>query len=168
MRKIGLFWGSQTGNTENAAALIAQEIGVENVDSYNIRDVSVDTLSAYDVLIMGTSTWGSGELQDDWYEFFPNLDSVDLTGKTVAFFGLGDQLSYGDYFLDAMGVLYEKCIERGAKVTGSWSVEGYDYSESRAVVDGSFVGLALDADNQDDLTPSRVQQWVNNIRPSLL
>jgi len=168
MKKTGLFWGSQTGNTENAADLIVEALGYETVDSYNISHATVDTLAGYDALIIGTSTWGAGELQDDWYNFFPSLDSLDCTGKTVAFFGLGDQLSYGDYFLDGMGMLYEKFIERGAKVTGSWPVDGYEYSCSKAVVHGSFAGLALDADNQDHLTASRIQQWIKQIKPILL
>ncbi len=168
MKKIGLFWGSQTGNTENAADLIAAVIGYEHVDSYNIRDAGADTLAGYDSLLVGTSTWGAAELQDDWYNVFPSLDALDCRGKTVAFFGLGDQLSYGDYFLDGMGILYEKFVERGAKVTGAWPAEGYDYSGSRAFVHGSFVGLALDADNQDHLSASRIQQWVSLIRPVLL
>ncbi|MGB0132043.1 flavodoxin [Chlorobium sp.] len=168
MKKIGLFWGSQTGNTENAADLIASVIGYEHVDSYNIRDTGADTLAGYDSLVIGTSTWGAGELQDDWYKVFPTLDSLDCRGKTVALFGLGDQLSYGDFFLDGMGILYEKFVERGAKVTGAWPADSYDYSGSRAFVQGSFVGLALDADNQDHLSASRIQQWVGMIRPVLL
>ncbi|MBN1279229.1 MAG: flavodoxin [Chlorobium sp.] len=168
MKKIGLFWGSETGNTEQAAGLIAEAIGYDYVDSYNIRDVTADTLTGYDALIIGTSTWGAGELQDDWYNFYGNLELLDFGGKTVAFFGLGDQLSYGDYYLDAMGILYEKFIERGAKVTGSWPVEGYEYSYSKAVLQGSFIGLALDADNQDHLTQSRIQRWVAGIKPVLL
>jgi flavodoxin I len=167
MKKIGLFWGSETGNTEQAAGLIAEAIGYDYVDSYNIRDVSGDTLAEYDALIIGVSTWGAGELQDDWYNFYGKLDSIDFSGKTVAFFGLGDQLSYGDYYLDAMGILYEKFIERGARVTGSWPVDGYEYSCSKAVVHGSFAGLALDADNQDHLTHARVQTWVEQIKPVL-
>ncbi|ABL64386.1 flavodoxin [Chlorobium phaeobacteroides] len=168
MKRIGLFWGSQTGNTELAATLIVEAIGSDIVQSYDIRGVDSGTFGSYDSLILGTSTWGAGELQDDWDSFLPQFDAIDFIGKKVALFGLGDQLGYGDYFLDGMGILYENLIGRGAKVTGSWSVDGYEHSYSRAIQYGAFVGLALDADNQNHLTPVRIKQWVDQILPILL
>jgi len=167
MKRIGLFWGSQTGNTESAATRIVDAIGSDFVESHDIRGVDSATFGSYDSLILGTSTWGAGELQSDWNVFLPRFDAIDFIGKKVALFGLGDQLSFGDYFLDGMGILYENVIGRGAKVTGSWPVDGYEYSFSRAIQYGSFVGLALDADNQDHLTPVRIRQWVSQILPVL-
>ncbi len=167
MKTVGLFFGSETGNTANAASMIAAELGASNVEVYNIADCDASFLTSYDNIILGCSTWGFGELQSDWENFLPGFDSVDLTGKTIALFGLGDQVNYADVFLDAMGTICKKVQERGGTVVGSWSTEGYDFSGSTAVMNGSFVGLALDVDNQDDLTPDRVSQWVSMISSQL-
>lgn len=167
MKTVGLFYGSETGNTESAAAMIAAELGQSNVEMYNIADSDPQMLLSYDNIILGASTWGFGELQSDWENFLPGFDQLDLSGKTVALFGLGDQINYADVFLDAMGTIYEKVRERGGTVVGSWSTEGYDFSASTALANGSFVGLALDVDNQDDMTPDRVSHWVSMISSHL-
>ena len=167
MKTIGLFFGSETGNTESAASIIAAEFGGSNVEMHNIADVDPQMLLSYDNIILGASTWGFGELQSDWENFLPGLDELDLSGKTVALFGLGDQVNYADVFLDAMGTIHEKVRERGGTIVGSWPSDGYDFSASTAVVNGSFVGLALDVDNQDDMTPDRVSHWVSMISSQL-
>lgn len=166
MEKIGLFWGSDTGNTEKVAEMIANKIGNDAVDVYDIAEIANNDIEKYKLLIFGTSTWYDGELQSDWDSFFDNLDEIDFSGKTVALFGLGDQFGYGEYFVDGIGILYDKIIEKGATVVGDWPTEGYDYDESKAERDGKFVGLALDEDNQDDLTEERVQQWLGQIVPN--
>ena len=64
-----------------------------------------------------------------------------------------------------MGILFEKFSANGAKIVGAVSTDGYEFDESIAVKDGKFVGLALDADNQSDLTESRIKAWVEQIKP---
>lgn len=164
MSKIGLFYASSTGNTEDVAKEIKEVIG-DRVELHNIADCADDAMGSYDKLIFGISTWGEGDLQDDWEEYIANLNESNLSGKTISMFGLGDQEEYCDYYLDAMGTIYDKTIEAGATVVGSWPTDGYDFDESTAVRDGEFVGLALDEDNQDDLTTQRVKAWTQNISP---
>ena len=115
------------------------------------------------MLILGTSTWGVGELQDDWQSGINLLQSADLSSTTVAFFGFGDQESFGDTYLDAMGELYATAAPKAAKVVGKTSVEGYSHTASRAVVDGVFCGLALDDANQPDKTDERINDWIKQI-----
>lgn len=165
MSKIGLFWGSDTGNTEKVARMIEDLLGNDNVDLHDIANSSTEDIEKYELLIFGASTWYDGDLQSDWDAFFDNLDAIDFNGKTVALFGLGDQYDYAEYFIDGVGILYDKIIERGAKVIGEWSTEGYEYDVSKAERDGVFVGLALDEDNQEDLTEERVKQWIDQIKP---
>ena len=165
MKKIGLFYATSTGNTENMAEEIKANLSDLNITLHNLASTTNDAMQEYDALIMGISTWGDGDLQDDWEEFFPNLDTAGLSGKTVALFGLGDQEDYGDYFLNAVGTLYHRLVELGAKVVGEWSTDGYEFDESTAVVNGMFVGLALDENNQDDLSKERIARWVTQIRP---
>ncbi len=152
-------YGSSTGNTEGAAQAIAEKIGAEVLD---IADTSAEDLNGYDKLILGSSTWGEGEYQDDWEDF--DWGDVNLEGKTVALFGIGDQESYADTFCDAVGMLYETVTEKGATVVGEWDNDGYEFEESRALKDDKFVGLILDSDNQDDLTEERIDKWVESIK----
>lgn len=165
MSKIGLFYASSTGNTEDVAKLIKEKISGVEVELHNVSDCTDDAMEQYEFIIIGASTWGEGDLQDDWEEFFPNLSNTDFSDKTVALFGLGDQEEYCDNYLDAMGTIYDEVIKEGATVVGSWSTDGYEYDESTAIRDGEFVGLALDEDNQYDLTDERVSRWVEQITP---
>lgn len=165
MAKIGLFYGSTTGNTETAAETIQAEFGGDDiVELHNIADADLSELQDYDFLILGSPTWNIGELQSDWEGCFDELDDLDFSGKKVAYFGVGDQIGYGDNFQDAMGILEEKVSSLGGQTVGYWPVDGYDFSESKAVKNGKFVGLALDDDNQDDLTEERIQKWVVQLK----
>ena len=166
MAKIGLFFGTQTGNTQTIAETIQKEFGGSNVvELHDIASADSDDFSAYDCIIIGCPTWNVGELQADWEGFYDDeLDNMDFGGKKVAYFGAGDQVGYADNFQDAIGILEEKISERGGTTVGYWSTEGYDFSESKAVRDGKFVGLALDEDNQSDLTDSRIKAWVAQLK----
>lgn len=166
MAKVGLFFGTQTGNTETVAEMIQKELGEENVDLIDISEASIEDFDKYNYLIIGCPTWNIGELQSDWDGFFPNLDEMDFSGKTVAYFGVGDQFGYPDNFQDAMGILAEKIAERGGKNVGSWPIDGYEFNESRGLVNGQFVGLALDEDNQSELTEKRVKEWTAKLKPT--
>lgn len=122
-------------------------------------------LENFDFLILGTPTWGYGDLQEDWEQFIPKLKKISLEGKTVALFGLGDSGAYPDTFVDAMAELYEVVTQCGARVVGQVPVDNYDFDSSRAVMDGHFVGLALDEDNESDLTEKRISAWVEQLKP---
>lgn len=156
-----IIYGSSMGNTESAANKIQEALGLGDV--LDIGKTDADTINGYDKLILGTSTWGSGDLQDDWDAF--DLSSINVSGKTVALFGLGDQESYADEFCDALRKLYDFAKDNGANLVGAWDTDGYSFEESEAVVDGKFVGLTLDYDNEEDLTDDRVAKWVELIKP---
>ncbi|CUU79477.1 flavodoxin FldA [Campylobacter hyointestinalis] len=160
----GIIFGSSMGNTEEAANLIASNLGIDNV--LNVADTDAKTINSFDKLIIGSSTWGSGDLQDDWDSF--DFDSLDVSGKTVALFGLGDSSSYGDTYCDAMGIIYDKLTQKGANIIGQVSTDGYSFDESRSVKDGKFVGLALDADNESDQTEERIKKWTESIKSQIL
>jgi flavodoxin I len=165
MSRIGLFFGSTTGKTELVAETIQKEFGGDDVVTlHNIMDADEDDFADYQYLIIGCPTWNIGELQSDWEGFFPELDDIDFNGKKVAYFGTGDQIGYADNFQDAMGILEEKITELGGTTVGYWSTDGYDFNESKAVKNGKFVGLALDEDNQSDLTDERIKGWVAQLK----
>jgi flavodoxin I len=164
MSKIGLFFGTTTGKTEYVAEIVQKEFGDDVLDLHNICEVEDSDFDDYDCLIIACPTWNIGELQSDWDSYFSELDNIDFSGKKVAYFGTGDQVGYGDNFLDAVGILEEKISELGGATVGYWSTDGYDFSESRAVQNGKFVGLAIDEDNQSELTEKRIKSWVAQLK----
>lgn len=167
MKKVGIIYGSTTGTCDSIANTIAEKMGVEKSNVLDICNVDADKIAEYDVLLLGTSTWGDGELQDDWYDGLKTLTSVDLSNKTIAIFGCGDGESYCDTFCDGIGLIYQDIKDSGATIVGKVSTEGYNYSSSVAEVDGEFVGLPLDDVNEDDLTESRVENWVASIKEAI-
>ncbi|CEJ46416.1 flavodoxin FldA [Umezakia ovalisporum] len=163
-KKIGLFYGTQTGKTETVAEMIRDTFGGDVVTLHDISQADLSDFNEYEYLIIGSPTWNIGELQSDWEAIFPNLDEIDFSGKLVGYFGTGDQIGYSDNFQDAMGILEEKLSQQGGKTVGYWSTDGYDFSDSKALRNGKFCGLALDDDNQPDLTDKRIQQWVGQLK----
>ena len=164
MSKVGIFYGTTTGVTEDIAHRIADKI--EGADIFNI-DGNEDKLNDYDVLLLGASTWGFGDLQDDWQTVLDELSNLNLQGKKVGYFGTGDQGTFADTFIDALGIINDEIKKTGATIIGQTSTEGYEFSESRAVVDGKFLGLVVDEINQPDLTDERIDAWVEKIQKEL-
>ncbi|WP_024545754.1 flavodoxin FldA [Picosynechococcus sp. NKBG15041c] len=165
MAKIGLFFGTQTGNTEAIAEAIQAEFGGSDIVTlFDVAEVDTEALKDFDQLIIGCPTWNVGEMQSDWEALYDDLDQVDFSGKTVAYFGAGDQVGYADNFQDAMGILEAKISSLGGKTVGQWPTTGYEHSESKAERDGQFVGLAIDEDNQPELTETRIQEWVAQLK----
>lgn len=161
---IGLFYGTDTSNTEMIGQKIQQqfaELG-STVELHDVKDTDIQVMLDYNFLILGIPTWDFGGIQSDWEDIGATLSELNLEGKTVAFYGLGDQFGYGDYFVDAMGWLHEMLLNTGATFIGQWSTEGYDFEASRAANEdkSEFIGLAIDEDQQFDLTDQRVEQWV--------
>jgi flavodoxin I len=162
-----IFYASSTGNTELISKIIAKELG--DIELVDIADHGVSGMNDYENIILGIATWGDGELQDDWDEEWDNFKEIDFSKKTVALFGLGDQEGYGENYLDAMGIVYEHLIEVDTNIVGKWAVTSeYFHDESRAIVDDMFVGLALDEDNQDDLSGERIIKWCESINKDIL
>ncbi len=169
MTKVGVFFGTDTGNTRRIAKDIATALGSAiAAKPVNVRNATADDMLAYDILILGTPTYGDGQLPglstgnatSSWEEFLPTLAGRDFTGKKVAIYGLGNQKSYPLEFVDAMYYVYEQFRQCGATLIGAWDTDGYNFQASKAVVDNRFVGLALDQENQKDLTPARLKAWL--------
>lgn len=174
MSRIGLFFASSTGNTRRIAKAIKKRFDDDTMaDALNVNKASADLVAGYSHLIFGTSTLGGGQLPGlstdcmggGWEEFLPQLTDVDFSGKTVALYGLGDQAKYPDEFVDAMGIIHEFVVARGARVVGMWPADNYDFIASKALVDDQFAGLVLDQENQKALTDSRLETWLKLIAP---
>ena len=162
---IGLFYGSSTCYTQMVAEKIQALLGADLVTLHNLKETPIQTMAQYDALIFGISTWDFGEIQEDWLASWDAIDQVKLGGKQIALFGLGDQQGYGEWFLDAMGLLHDKLLLQGCQMVGYWPNEGYQFEASKALVDEGryFVGLALDETSQYQLTDERLARWLPQV-----
>ncbi|TRX56580.1 flavodoxin FldA [Thalassomonas sp. M1454] len=168
MATVGLFFGSDTGNTEAVAKMIQKKLGKKNVEVKDIAKSTKEDIAEFDLLLIGIPTWYYGENQCDWDDFLPELEEIDFTDKLVAIFGLGDQEDYAEYFVDAMAPIRDIVEAKGAIVVGNWSTEGYEFEASKALIDeNTFIGLALDEDRQPELTESRVDAWIEQLNDEM-
>ena len=161
-----IFYASSTGNSDEVASKISSALG--EVEVFNLANTKADKINEYNKVILGGSTWGDGELNDDWEDAWADFSKLDLSNKTVALFGLGDQESYSDEFCSALGIIYEQVKSAGANVIGFTSSQGYYHDASKAQIDDKFVGLVIDEDNQDDLSNERIANWTNEIKEEIL
>ncbi|KAK9834643.1 hypothetical protein WJX74_006535 [Apatococcus lobatus] len=153
--------------TGEVGKFFVQELGTEAPE--DIGDVDLSTLTSFDGLVVGAPTWNTGADEQRsgtaWDDVLTNIAGLDLNGKPVAVYGLGDSVGYGDYYCDAMEEIYSNFSKAGAKMIGHWPADGYQHAESKAILgDGKFCGLALDQDNEDDLTEERVKTWAKQLK----
>jgi flavodoxin I len=169
MEKIALLFAPAKGSTEKVARLVQQKIGQEKIEMILIdEDTKPDILKPFSRIIFGISTvgrdsWDSRYKKVGWDFFIPKLEKVELKGKTVAVFGLGDHILYHENFVDSMGTLGNQLIKSGANVIGQSNVEGYTFSNSEAIVNHKFIGLPLDEENEPELTEKRIDGWLKEI-----
>lgn len=176
MSKIGIFFGTDTGSTRLVAKKIYAALGAELADKpKNINRTRPEELLQYDALILGTPSYGVGDLpglavgcqEANWAEFVPYLDGVDLSGKRIVLFGLGHQERYASRFASSLIQLYRVFYGYGAQLVGSWSTEGYQFEHSDAIIDNRFVGLVLDQRGQPHLSDERINTWLQQVIPQL-
>ena len=164
MKKIGLFYGGATAKTAVVALKIQEAFAENEVVLIPIEGATRKEFESFDNIIAGTSTWFDGELPTYWDEFLPEIESIDMTGKKVALFGLGDQERYPDKFVDGIGILAEAFTKSNAELVGFMPVSDYQFTQSRAVKEGHFLGLALDVENQSEQTEERILKWVAELK----
>lgn len=167
MNRIGVFYGSTSGTTADVANRIAEKLNVPSEQVHDVANITEELVNGYDVLVLGTSTWGSGELQDDWYDGIKVLKKCDLSHKCVALFGCGDSESYCDTFCDGMGIIYEELKDTHCKFCGTTNTDGYTFDSSISVVNGKFVGLPLDEVNESNKTDERIDAWVEQLNQEI-
>lgn len=177
MNRIGIFFGTETGTTRLIAKKIHKKLGDDiAAKPLNVNRIALADMLQYDALILGTPSYGIGEipgrsagcLEPNWEEFLAQFESADFSGKRVALFGLGAQERYSDRFASSLLRLYEVFKGFGAEIVGSWPTDGYTFDHSAAIVDGRFVGLVIDARTQGMLTDERIDTWLETVKPLLL
>lgn len=178
MTKIGIFFGTETGTTRLVAKKLHKKLGDEIADKpVNVNRISPADLLRYDTLILGTPSYGVGEipgrsagcLEPNWEEFLAQFaEAPDLSGKRIAFFGLGAQERYADRFCSSLRALHDLFLGWGAEIVGGWSPAGYVFEHSASLVDGHFVGLVIDQRTQGMHTDERLDAWLAEVKPLLL
>lgn len=165
---IGLFVGSDTGNTEQIGNMLVNKWRISNLELIEASNMTVEDYSRFQIIIIGLPTWYDGELQSDFEAFFDEFKTIDFSGKAVAMFGVGDQTGYPEYFVDGLGILGEVITENGGYIFGMWPNEGYEFDESKGLYDeDTFYGLALDFENQMDLNETRLDGWIQQIEKEI-
>ena len=164
MKKIGLFYSFNTNKTSQAARKIGEEFETGQIDHVNAEILTEKEFLSYDNLILGVPTWFDGELPNYWDEFVPALEDLDMTGKTVAIFGNGNQKGYPENFVDGVGIMANLLESRGARLTGFTMVKGYEFESSQALRGDQFTGLALDFENQAQQINGKIRKWVEQLK----
>ena len=164
MKKIGLFYSFNTKNTSEAAKLISEAFENKNIEANNVEKTSEEQFESYKNYILGVPTWFDGELPNYWDEFLPALEELDLSDKTFAIYGAGNQKEYSENFVDAIGLMAEIIESLGGKLIGFVPNEGYTFDKSKALRGDHFIGLPLDFDTQKKLVPERIERWVKQLK----
>lgn len=165
MKKITIIYGSETGNTQAVAEKIKQELNNFSPKLIEIEKATEADFTDADVLLLGTSTWGIGDLPSGWEGYLSKLDNINLAGKKVALFGTGDSSGFSDSFVSAMRLIYDVVDKQGADIFGQISTDDYNFDGSDAVMDDMFVGLPIDEDNEPEKTDQRIKNWIELIKP---
>ena len=166
--KIGLFVGSDTGNTDEIGQMLIDRWKVSEIELIDAPNMTAADYDRFQIIIIGLPTWYDGELQSDFDAFYEEFKTIDFSGKAVAMFGLGDQTGYPEFFVDGLGILGQVILDNGGYVFGMWPNEGYEFDESKGLYNEDlFYGLALDFENQMDLNESRLESWIEQIEKEI-
>ena len=176
MDKIGVFFGTDTGTTRLIGKKLAKKLGEVASKPINVNRIEAADFLQYESLILGTPSYGEGQLPSislgvkngSWEEFLPKLEGVDMSGKRIALYGLGNQEKYSERFADSLYCLYEFFKKLGADIVGAWPTNGYEFEHSKSIIDDKFVGLVLDQHNQALLSEDRMDTWLAQVSPALL
>lgn len=163
MKKVALFYSFNSTKSAKIASKIAENMKNYEIEKLNVEDCTGKEFLLYDGYILSVPTWFDGELPNYWDEILPALEKMQLKGKKVALFGLGDQKNYPENFCDAVGILAGFFEERGAINIGHTSNEGYHFESSKALKDNILTGLLLDQENQSKLSDERISNWTTQL-----
>ena len=168
---VGIYFATTTGKTEDVAERLHGLLnGAESPkDMSDVDDFS--EMSAHDGIICGIPTWNTGADSERsgtaWDEILDEIGGLNLSGKKVAIFGLGDSSTYTDNYCDAMEELHRHFQKAGATMVGYVATGEYTFDESKSVLGNSFCGLPLDEDSESDMTDSRLVKWADQLKQEI-
>ncbi len=168
---VGIYFATTTGKTEDIAERLHGMISNANTpkDLADVNDVS--EFSDLDGIICGIPTWNTGaDIERSgtaWDSLLDDIGGLNLKGKKVAIFGLGDSSTYTENFCDAMEELHSHFVKAGASMVGYVSKSDYTFEESKSVIGESFCGLPLDEDSESDMTDDRLAKWAIQLKAEM-
>jgi len=174
--KVNLIYGTETGFTQRVGQSILRKLATNNYwcSMKKIDQLEKKDWTDCDLTIIGAPTWCEprldefGQYSDDWNDYYPEFAKIDFTGQRVALYGLGDQIGYGDNFVDALGMMAKVVLANGGTLYGRVSTDDYEYPNSLGIDEnGLFYGLPIDEDNESDLTQRRVDNWVLQLKEEI-
>ena len=171
MSKTAIFFSPKGGNVDSVANKLGELIGNDKVDIIPVKEVEKGDLYKYNKIILvgstvGTDHWNNEIVVDEWPEFFTKTEEISFENKKLALVGLGNSVLYPEHFADGMAVLYERIKEQNGEILGFFDAKVYDYTDSESVNDeGLFCGLAIDEDNEPELTTERLEKWISILKP---
>jgi len=164
MQDTGIFYSFRSVKTGQQVKKIIKLLGNDQVETVDVDTVTRDQFMKFTNFILAVPTWFDGELPNYWDEFLPAIEDEDFKGKNFAIFGGGDQKGYPENFVDGIGLMTEFIEDRGGKIVGYTSTDGYEFEGSRAQRGDQFTGLALDIENQAALSNERIEKWVESLK----
>jgi len=158
MPSVGIFFASTSGRTESVADRIARHLTPLRPEMHRIESSQPVDLLRFDVLILGSPTYGRGQMHHEWLSWKDHVARIDLSEKAVGLFVLGDQRFHGRTFAGAVDHLCDLVQSTGTRPRAQWPTDGYHAPglEQRAA---PFPGLVVDEINQRRSTEQRVQRW---------
>ncbi|MBC8321017.1 MAG: flavodoxin domain-containing protein [Bacteroidetes bacterium] len=172
MKKIVLLYWGKGGNVENTAHEVYKMFDSHIIDMFDLVSFDIRTIENYDLMILGHSTIGAENWEDavadnEWNRFFRKIESKGGCSISAASFGLGDQVLYPDNFVDGLGIYKDEMDKLNISTIGSWPSDGYNFTDSDGEKDGFFYGLALDVDNEPELSEDRIKEWTDKIKKEI-
>lgn len=170
MSKTALIFSPEGGNVNSVTDMLGELIGMDKVDIFPAKDVEEGDLNDYDQLILlgstvGTDHWSNETIIDEWPGFYNKVKDIPFEDKKVAIVGLGNSFLYPSHFADGMAAHCEKLKNLNARVLGRVEAKGYDFTDSESLdEDGYFCGLAIDEDNEPELTKERLENWLSILK----
>jgi flavodoxin I len=169
MKKIVLLYWGKGGNVERTSHKVFGMFDPDIIDIFDVVSFDINKLKDYKLMILGHSTigaedWHDAKADNEWNAFFRRLENKGSNNITAASFCLGDQVLYPDHFVDSLEIYKNEIDKLNINTIGEWSTEGYKYTDSDGEKDGMFYGLALDVDNEPDLSDTRIKLWTDNIK----
>ncbi len=170
MNKTALLYSPEGGNVNRVTIKLGEIIGNEKVDIIPVRKVVKGELDKYKQIIfvgstVGADHWSNETIEDEWQEFFLKRDEISFENKKLAIVGLGNSVLYPEHFADGMAHLHNKITKKNGKIYGFVDAKDYTFTDSEAVnSDGFFCGLAIDEDNEEELTTERLEKWISVLK----
>lgn len=171
MNKTAIIYSPEGGSVNQVATKLEAAIGNDKVDLIPVAKVEKEGLNKYNQIIfvgstVGADHWSNKTIVNEWPGFFLEISDIGFEDKKVAIVGLGNSVLYPSHFADGMAYLYEELSEKNANIFGFVDAADYTFEDSEALDDeGYFCGLALDEDNEEELTQGRIEKWISLLKP---